>query len=143
MAISAGETNIFYEYLSAFKKITGDAFVFTDEESLNNYAHDETENLHFLPDIVIKPRSAQEISAIMVICNEHKIPVTPRGAGTGLSGGALPHLGGVLLSMERMNSIIQIDERNLQVTTEPGVITEVLQESVKAKGLFYPPDPSS
>lgn len=130
-------------HIESFKKITGDAYVFVDEESLNNYAHDETENLHFLPDIVIKPRTAKEISGIMIICNEHKIPVTPRGAGTGLSGGALPHLGGVLLSMERMNSIIEIDERNLQVTTEPGVITEVLQNAVKEKGLFYPPDPSS
>ncbi len=129
--------------IDLFKKIAGDTYVFADEESLNNYAHDETENLHFLPDIVIKPRTAEEISQIMVICNEHKIPVTPRGAGTGLSGGALPHLGGVLLSMERMNSIIEIDERNLQVTTEPGVITEVLQNAVKEKGLFYPPDPSS
>ena len=130
-------------YIDQFKKIAGDAYVFADFESLNNYAHDETENLHFLPDVVIKPRSAKEISGIMMICNEHKIPVTPRGAGTGLSGGALPHLGGVLLSMERMNSIVEIDERNLQVTTEPGVITEVLQDAVKAKGLFYPPDPSS
>lgn len=131
------------QYIDSFKKIAGDAYVFVDEESLNNYAHDETENLHFLPDIVIKPRTAQEISQIMIICNEYKIPVTPRGAGTGLSGGALPHLGGVLLSMERMNSIIEIDERNLQVITEPGVITEVLQNAVKEKGLFYPPDPSS
>ena len=131
------------QHITAFKKIVGDGYVFVDEESLNNYAHDETENLHFLPDIVIKPRTAQEISQIMIICNEHKIPVTPRGAGTGLSGGALPHLGGVLLSMERMNSILEIDERNLQVTTEPGVITEVLQNAVKEKGLFYPPDPSS
>ena len=130
-------------HIDSFKKITGDAWVFVDEESLNNYAHDETENLHFLPDIVIKPRTAKEISGIMIICNDYKIPVTPRGAGTGLSGGALPHLGGVLLSMERMNSIIEIDERNLQVTTEPGVITEVLQNAVKEKGLFYPPDPSS
>ncbi|MEO6252043.1 MAG: FAD-linked oxidase C-terminal domain-containing protein [Ferruginibacter sp.] len=130
-------------YIDHFKKIVGDGYVFSDEESRNNYAHDETENLHFLPDIVIKPRSAREISAIMIICNEHKIPVTPRGAGTGLSGGALPHLGGVLLSMERMNSILEIDERNLQVITEPGVITEVLQDAVKEKGLFYPPDPSS
>ena len=130
-------------FIDQFKHIVGDAFVFADEESLNNYAHDETENLHFLPDIVIKPRTAKEISEIMLICNEHKIPVTPRGAGTGLSGGALPHLGGVLLSMERMNSILEIDERNLQVITEPGVITEVLQNAVKEKGLFYPPDPSS
>ncbi|MEP7254338.1 MAG: FAD-linked oxidase C-terminal domain-containing protein [Ferruginibacter sp.] len=130
-------------YIEQFKKIVGEGYVFADDESLNNYAHDETENLHFLPDIVIKPRSANEISDIMRLCNEHKIPVTPRGAGTGLSGGALPHLGGVLLSMERMNSILEIDERNLQVTTEPGVITEVLQNAVKEKGLFYPPDPSS
>lgn len=130
-------------YIDLFENIVGEAFVFTDEESRNNYAHDETENLHFLPDIVIKPRTATEISAIMRICNEFNIPVTPRGAGTGLSGGALPYLGGVLLSMERMNSILEIDERNLQVTTEPGVITEVLQNAVKEKGLFYPPDPSS
>ncbi len=130
-------------HIGLFKKIVGDDYVFADDENLNKYAHDETENLHFLPDIVIKPRSAKEISQILVICNQHKIPVTPRGAGTGLSGGALPHLGGVLLSMERMNSILEIDERNLQVITEPGVITEVLQNAVKEIGLFYPPDPSS
>lgn len=129
--------------IEQFRKIVGEQYVFVDEESLNKYAHDETENLHFLPDIVIKPGTAGEISAIMVICNEQMIPVTPRGAGTGLSGGALPHLGGVLLSTERMNRILEIDERNLQVTTEPGVITEVLQNAVKEKGLFYPPDPSS
>ncbi len=138
-----GSKRNYNRVIELFKKIAGDTYVLVDEESLNNYAHDETENLHFLPDIVIKPRTAEEISRIMMICNEHKIPVTPRGAGTGLSGGALPHLGGVLLSMERMNSIIEIDERNLQVTTEPGVITEVLQNAVKEKGLFYPPDPSS
>lgn len=143
MHVEAEGKNNAIKCIEQFKTIVGEAFVFIDEESLNNYAHDETENLHFLPDIVIKPQSVVEISAIMKICNEQLIPVTPRGAGTGLSGGALPHLGGVLLSMERMNSIIQIDERNLQVTTEPGVITEVLQDAVKEKGLFYPPDPSS
>ena len=131
------------ELINSFKKITGDNYVLSDEETLHHYSHDETENLHFLPDIVIKPRTVNEISAIMKICNTHKIPVTPRGAGTGLSGGALPHLGGVVLSTERMNSILKIDERNLQVTTEPGVITEVLQQAVKEKGLFYPPDPAS
>lgn len=141
--ITVAQKSVAVEHLGAFKKIVGDAFVFVDEEVLNAYAHDETEALHFPPDVVIKPGTAEEIGAIMKICNQHKIPVTPRGAGTGLSGGALPHLGGVLLSMERLNKIINIDERNLQVITEPGVITEVLQESVKAKGLFYPPDPSS
>ena len=133
---------LFLQHVQAFKNIAGTSYVYTDEESLDNYAHDETENLHFLPDIVVKPRTAEEISAIVKICNEHKSPVTPRGAGTGLSGGALPHLGGVLISFERMNSFV-IDERNGQVTTEPGVITEVLQNAVKEKGLFYPPDPSS
>ncbi len=130
-------------HISAFKIIVGEQFVFVDEENLNKYSHDETENLHYLPEVVIKPRSAHEISEIFKICNQYKIPVTPRGAGTGLSGGALPHLGGVLISTERMNLILNIDERNLQVTTEPGVITEVLQNEVKEKGLFYPPDPSS
>lgn len=143
MPVSALERNKFMLHLDEFKKITGDDYVFTDEERMDQYAHDETENLYFLPDIVIKPRTAEEISAIMKICNRYNIPVTPRGAGTGLSGGALPQLGGVLISFERMNSIIEIDERNLQVVTEPGVITEVLQNAVKEKGLFYPPDPSS
>jgi glycolate oxidase len=135
--------NMVLDCLHQFKKIVGDNFVFVDEETLNNYAHDETENLHFLPDTVLKPKTTEEISAILKICNEYKIPVTPRGAGTGLSGGALPNLGGVLLSTERLNSILNIDERNLQVIVEPGVITEVLQNAVKEKGLFYPPDPSS
>jgi len=126
-----------------FKSIVGAEYVLADEESLQHYGHDETEQLLYLPEVVIKPRTAEEISAIMKICNEDKIPVTPRGAGTGLSGGALPHLGGVLLSTERMNTILEIDERNLQVTTEPGVITEILMNAVKEKGMFYPPDPSS
>lgn len=129
--------------LNHFRDVCGAEHVIVDEETMSNYAHDETENLHFLPDVVIRPRTAEELSAVMRTCNEHRIPVTPRGAGTGLSGGALPNLGGVLISTERMNSILHIDERNLQVTTEPGVITEVLQNAVKEKGLFYPPDPSS
>ncbi len=124
-------------------QIIGKDNVFVDADSLKNYAHDETENLIYFPDVLVKPATAQEIAAIVTICNEFKIPITPRGAGTGLSGAALPHLGGIVLSLERLNKIIEIDERNLQVTTEPGVITEVLQDAVKAKGLFYPPDPSS
>ncbi len=131
------------QHIEAFKKIAGDTYVVIDEESLKHYSHDETETLNFLPEVVIRPRTASEISSILRICNRDRIPVTPRGGGTGLSGGALPHLGGVLLSLERMNSILEIDERNMQVTTEPGVITEILQDAVKGKGLFYPPDPSS
>jgi glycolate oxidase len=143
MIAAATKTSLTHQHVEDFKKIVGEKFVLVDEEALYHYSHDETEDLHFLPDVVVKPRTAEEISAILKICNSNKIPVTPRGAGTGLSGGALPHLGGVVLSTERMNNIIHIDERNLQVTTEPGVITEVLQTAVKEKGLFYPPDPSS
>ncbi len=139
----AAQGSISATHLQQFKNIVGEPYVLYDEESLKNYGHDETEMLLFLPEVVLKPATTEEISAIMKICNEDKIPVTPRGAGTGLSGGALPHLGGVLLSTERLNKIIHIDERNLQVTTEPGVITEVLQNALKEKGLFYPPDPSS
>ena len=137
------KANSVLNFLDQFKTIAGEQFVLVDDESLQNYGHDETEDLLFLPDVVIRPRTAEEISAIMKICNQHGIPVTPRGAGTGLSGGALPQLGGVLLSTDRMNTILQIDEQNLQVTTEPGVITEILMNTVKEKGLFYPPDPAS
>lgn len=127
----------------ALINIVGREYVLVDEESLASFGHDETERLVFLPAVVVRPRTTVEISRIMMLCNQERIPVTPRGAGTGLSGGALPHLGGVLLSTDRMSSILKIDENNLQVVTEPGVITQVLQDAVKAVGLFYPPDPSS
>lgn len=130
-------------HLALFKNIVGAEYVLTDQESMIHYGHDETEHLNFPPDLVIRPGSPEEISAILKICNEDHIPVTPRGGGTGLSGGALPQLGGVVIATDRLNRILLIDERNLQVITEPGVITEILQDAVKAKGLFYPPDPSS
>ena len=143
MSVSAELKELYSVHYKALQEAVGENYVFFDHETLDVFARDETENLYFLPHIVIKPRTAAEISAVMKIFNEYKIPVTPRGAGTGLSGGALAHLGGVVISFERMNSIIEIDEKNLQVTVEPGVITEVLQNAVKEKGLFYPPDPSS
>ncbi len=135
--------NITASLLEEIKSIVGATYFFTDEESFAKYGSDETEKLHYAPQVVVKPRSAEEISKLLILCNQHLIPVTPRGAGTGLTGGALPHLGGLVISMERFNTILNIDERNLQVTTEPGVITEVLQNAVKEKGLFYPPDPAS
>lgn len=143
MKVSTSKGMVTSQHLAQFKAIVGEQYVLVDEESLKNYGHDETEHLLYLPEVVIKPRTATEIASILKICNHNLIPVTPRGAGTGLSGAALPHLGGVLLSSERFNQIINIDERNLQVSVEPGVITEVLQNAVKEKGLFYPPDPSS
>ena len=131
------------ELLEQIKFIVGAEYVFTDAESFEKYGSDETEKLHYSPAVVVKPRKTEEIAALMQLANKHLIPVTPRGAGTGLTGGALPHLGGLVIAMERFNQILEIDERNLQVTTEPGVITEVLQNAVKEKGLFYPPDPAS
>jgi glycolate oxidase len=129
--------------LAQFEAIVGSSNIFTDKEHVEKYGKDETENLIYLPEVIVTPNTPEQISALLKICNEYLIPVTPRGAGTGLTGGALPHLGGLVISMEKFNRILEIDERNLQVTTEPGVITEVLQNEVKEKGLFYPPDPAS
>jgi glycolate oxidase len=129
--------------LSEFEAIVGKENVVVDPEKRHAYSHDETEDYSFLPDVVLKPGTSEEVSRIMKICSAQRIPVTPRGAGTGLSGGALPIQKGVSLSMERFNKIISIDELNLQATVEPGVITEVFQNAVKEKNLFYPPDPAS
>jgi glycolate oxidase len=129
--------------LEQLRTIVGADHVFSDAESLEHYAHDETEDFRFFPDVVVKPGTPEEISRIVRLCNEHRIPLTPRGAGTGLSGGALPIHKGIVLAMERFNKIIDIDEKNFQATVETGVVTQVFQETVAAKGLFYPPDPSS
>ncbi len=118
-------------------------YVLTDDDNLDRCASDQTEDLRYLPEVVLQPGTTKEVSNIMSYCNEHLIPVTPRGAGTGLSGGALPVRGGVALDMKRFNKILNVDKRNFQVTTEPGVITQELQEHLKAEGLFYPPDPAS
>jgi len=137
------QEEILVNIVDELKTIVGENYVFVDDETRYDYSHDETEDLSFIPDIVVKPADAEEISAILKLCNKHKIPVTPRGAGTGLSGGALPVNKGVVVSMERFNKILAIDERNFQATIEAGVITQVFQEAVIAKGLYYPPDPSS
>jgi len=129
--------------LAEIKAIVGDADIITGHAELEKYSHDETEDLRFYPEVVARPKSPEEVSALMKLCNENLIPVTPRGAGTGLSGGALPVLGGLLISMERFNKVLQIDEQNLQATVEPGVITEVFMDLVAQKGLLYPVDPAS
>lgn len=129
--------------IKKLEQIVGEQNVLFDSENLKNYGHDETEDLLFLPEVVVKPITAIEISEILKLANEEFVSVTPRGAGTGLSGGALPIHAGIILSMERFNKIIEIDERNLQATVEPGVINEAFQNAVKEKGLFYPPDPAS
>ena len=126
-----------------FQKTISDNNVFLDDKTLDEYSHDETEDLKFYPSIVLKPNNTNEISTILKYCNERIIPVTPCGARTGLSGGSLPIMGGVVLSTENLNSIISIDERNMQATVEPGVINQIFRDNVEQKGLFYPPDPAS
>jgi len=129
--------------LNEIKNIVGADQVLTTREQLEKYAHDETEDLHFYPEVVVKPIDTLQISHLLKLCNTHTIPVTPRGGGTGLSGGALPIHGGLLISMEKFDKILEIDERNLQATLQPGVITEVFINAVAEKGLLYPVDPSS
>ncbi len=136
-------TPVNHKIIQELKKIAGSKNVFTDQESIHKYSHDETEDLKFFPDVILKPKTVTDISAIMKYCNDHSIAVTPRGGGTGLSGGALPVRGGVVLSLEKLDQIIEIDERNLQVTVEPGVITENLMNAVAERGFLYPVDPSS
>lgn len=131
------------EVLSQLEKIVGQSYIFTDQETRNHYGHDETENYVFPPSVVVKPANTMEVSEILKVANAFKIPTTPIGARTGLSGGALSIYEGIGLSMERLNKILDIDEQNLQVIVEPAVITQVLREAVAEKGLFYPVDPSS
>ncbi|WP_264558124.1 FAD-binding oxidoreductase [Flavobacterium sp. N2270] len=135
--------NLDQNIISSLQNIVGASFVFTDEETRKDYGHDETEDYNFPPHVVVKPANTLEISEIMKLANANAIPVVPIGGRTGLSGGALSILGGIGLSMERLNKILSIDEQNLQVITEPAVITQVLKEAVLEKGLFYPVDPSS
>ncbi len=136
-------TKITEGLLNQIKVAVGPANVFTDTESLDNYSHDETEDLRYYPEVVVKPTDPEGIAALLKLCNQHHIAVTPRGGGTGLSGAALPIYGGVLLSMEKFKAIIDIDTENLQATVEPGVITEVFINAVGEKGLLYAVDPSS
>lgn len=143
MSASAPYTQINQDLLLQIKAAVGAENVFTDQDILEDYSHDETEDLRYNPEVVVKPADTSAVSALLRLCNEHHVPVTPRGGGTGLSGAALPVFGGVLLSMERFKSIVSIDMGNLQATVEPGVITEEFMNAVAEKGLLYPVDPSS
>ncbi|MBU1356162.1 MAG: FAD-binding protein [Candidatus Edwardsbacteria bacterium] len=129
--------------LKKLVSIVGEKYLITLDDDKEPYSHDETLHHKFMPAVVVKPADTLEVSAIMKLANAEKIPVTPRGAGTGLSGGALPVCGGILLSLERFNKILEIDQENLMVVTQPAVITGQLQKEVEEKGLFYPPDPAS
>lgn len=124
------------------KKIVGSANLYTSPEEMVVYSYDATQR-EALPWAVARPSTAREVSEILVLANREHFPVIPRGAGTGMSGGSVPARGGLVLSLERMNRILEIDEENLIAVVEPGVITGDLQREVEKRGLFYPPDPAS
>jgi glycolate oxidase len=129
--------------LESLRQVVGPDNILTGADALEPYRHDETAGLQAEPEAVVWAHSAAEVSAVLQLAQGRRIPVTPRGAGTGLSGGAVPVCGGIVLSLARMNRILEIDHDNLMVTVEPGVITADLHRAVEAEGLFYPPDPAS
>jgi glycolate oxidase len=126
----------------ALISIVGAEHVRSDAAALEAYGVDALGQGH-PPDVVVSPLTSAEIAAITRFCNERRIPLVVRGAGTGFTGGAVPTRGGVVLSMERLNRILEIDEVNLLAVVEPNVITADLQRAVEKVGLFYPPDPAS
>lgn len=129
--------------LEELTALLGTQHVSIDPDRLADFAHDETEDLRVLPDVVLRPGTPDEVAAVLRWANEHEVPVTPAAARTGLSGGAIPAHGGISLSMERFNRIIEIDSANFQAVVEPGVVNQVFHEACREQGLFYPPDPSS
>jgi glycolate oxidase len=129
--------------VARLRDVIGAENVRTDAEALETYASDETEDFVFPPDVVVLPTTTEAVSGVMRVAWEHDIPVTPRGGGTGLSGGALALRRGIVLSVERLDRILEIDTQNLMAVVEPGAITQVFQEAVEKVGLYYPPDPAS
>lgn len=132
--------------VARLRDIVGEQNVLYQEpDRMQDYAHDEVagEEYAHMPEVVIKPETAGQIAAILGLANDERIPVTPRGAGSGLSGGAVPVYGGILISFERMNHILEIDPQNMVVVVEPGVITNDINEAVREHGLFYAGYPMS
>ncbi len=133
------------EIVNQLKEIVGIKNVILDKEKLESYSHDETpvEQYAHMPEVVVTPRSSAEISKIVKLANKELIPVTPRGAGSGLSGGAIPEYGGIVISVEKMNKVIEIDYDNMMMVLEPGVITNNVNEEIAKKGLFFAGYPMS
>lgn len=129
--------------MEVLKNLLGESRFVSDKEKLVPYGSDYTEDLFFRPDAVAFPKTTIEVQAIVNYCYQHNIPITPRGAGTGLSGGSLPVKGGISICFEKMNKILSFDNDNFQITVEPGVINQEIRDFVESKGLFYPPDPAS
>jgi glycolate oxidase len=132
------------DIVKELESILGSKNVILDEEKMENYSHDETpEEYAHMPEVVITPTSAEQISEVMKLANNHLIPVTPRGAGSGLSGGAIPTFGGILLSVEKMNKVLEIDYDNMMIVVEPGLVTNEINGLVEDKGLFFAGYPMS
>src|SRR5687768_4152551 len=129
-------------FLSRLREVVGADHATQDPAALSAYAADALGQGH-PPELVVRPGSTADVAAVARLCNEYRVPLVVRGAGTGYTGGAVPTRGGVVLSMERLNRILEIDETNLLAVVEPNVITADLQRAVEAVGLFYPPDPAS
>lgn len=125
------------------RELGGDKVIGPGADNLEDYGHDEGEDGWFTPACAVLCESAEEVGATLAIAREHRIPVTPRGAGSGLTGGSTPLCGGIVLSTERMGKIREISEDDLVAVVEPGVITGELQSAAEAAGMFYPPDPAS
>ncbi|MFV0439484.1 MAG: FAD-binding oxidoreductase [Desulfopila sp.] len=130
------------EIIEQLKTIVGSRHCTTRPEDLHCYSYDGR-STGPLPEVVAFPVSADQVSRIMQLASTHRIPVVPRGAGTGMTGGSLPVKGGLVLAMTRMNRIVEIDRQNQIAIAEPGVITADLQQEARKYGLFYPPDPAS
>jgi len=131
------------DLIEQLRKIVGKDQILIDEERMEPYSHDKVVGLKADPEVVVKVDTKEQIREIFQLAQRERVPVTPRGAGYGLSGGAVPVRGGIVLSVEKMNRILEIDKKNLMVTVEPGVITGDIHRAVEAEGLFYPPDPAS
>ncbi len=130
--------------IKRLRSIVGYENVKTDYDEVERYSKDETSSVEpSLPSAVVFVTNAQQVSEVLKVANQHKIPVTPRGAGTGLSGGAIPTKGGIVLSLERMNHILELDLENMVVVVEPGVITDEIQKLAEEHGFFYAGDPAS
>jgi glycolate oxidase len=129
--------------LTRLREAVGAEFVLVDGEDLEPYSHDECQGLSADPEVAVRPRTTEEVATVLRLANEARVPVTPRNAGTGKHGGCVPVRGGIVLSLDRMDTILEIDTRDGFAVVEPGVITETLQDAAWEAGFFYPPDPAS
>jgi glycolate oxidase len=129
--------------ISQLRKIVGKDAVLTSKEDLNAYSYDGTTTWAHLPDVVVLPTTVEHVSQILNLADENKVPVTPRGAGTNVSGGSIPIKGGIVLCTTKMNKILDINKTNLTATVEPGVVLQDFNIALAEQGLFYPPDPQS